>query len=196
MHSGRWRVGRWPCLEPMSRSSGSTSRTAWGTGGRRSGTCGSVERYRHGAGVALSGTVSAGGPIKNAPRGLGWRPRHLHLSRTAEEAEAGPASAQRITLPVADFLLQRGLHVPVPQTRVVRVLWAVSSDAHRGPWPSAARHLGSARRGPRESGPADAVCPAWGGPSRAVSHLWPAAVCTGVIPRGGAPRRCWLESAA
>ena len=37
-----------------------------------------------------------------------------------EEAEAGPASAQRITLPVADFLQRWLLHVPVPQTRVVR----------------------------------------------------------------------------
>jgi hypothetical protein len=34
---------------------------------------------------------------------------------------------------------------------------------------------------------ADGVCLAWGGPSRAVSHLWQLLVCTGVIPRGGAP---------
>jgi hypothetical protein len=37
-----------------------------------------------------------------------------------EEANAGSASPPRMTLPVADFLQRWLLHVPVPQTRVVR----------------------------------------------------------------------------
>jgi hypothetical protein len=32
------------------------------------------------------------------------------------------------------------------------------------------------------SGLADAVCPAWGGPSRALSHLWPGARVYGCHP--------------
>ena len=106
--------------EPMSPQQWLNLLNRLGTRGRRSGTCGSWSAIATGQGGDLSGTVSAGWPHqKRAPRGLGWRPRHLHPRARQEEAEAGPASAQRITLPVAD--LQRWLlHVPVPQTRVVR----------------------------------------------------------------------------
>src|SRR5256885_8277181 len=55
-----------------------------------------VERADHGAlsprgrGGDLSGTVSAGWPHQTrAPRGLGRRPRHLHLSRTAGGGRGG-----------------------------------------------------------------------------------------------------------
>src|SRR6185295_3494831 len=37
-----------------------------------------------------------------------------------EEADGGRPSPQRLTLAVADFLQRWLLHVPVPQTRVVR----------------------------------------------------------------------------
>ena len=157
-----------------------------------------VERADHGAlsprgrGGDLSGTVSVGGPIKNA-RLVAWDGDRVTFTYRArqEEAEAGPASAQRITLPVADFLQRWLLHVPVPQTRVVRCYVAVSSDAHRGPGRLPHGTWASARRGPRESGLADAVCPAWEAPSRAVSHLWPAARVYGCHPAW----RCALAGA-
>ena len=81
-----------------------------------------MERYRHGAGVVTYlARYLRGGPIKNA-RLVAWDGDRVTFTYRArqEEAEAGPASAQRITLPVADFLQRWLLHVPVPQTRVVR----------------------------------------------------------------------------
>jgi hypothetical protein len=82
----------------------------------------SRERYRHGAGVVTSlARYLRGGPIKNARLvafdgdrvPLTCRPRQ-------EEADGGSASSQRLALAVADFLQRWLLHVPIPQTRVVR----------------------------------------------------------------------------
>src|SRR5207249_8699362 len=81
-----------------------------------------MERYRHGAGVVTSlARYLRGGPITNA-RLVVWDGDRVTFTSRArqEEAEAGPASAQRMPLPVADFLQRWLLHVPVPQTRVVR----------------------------------------------------------------------------
>src|SRR5262245_32441348 len=81
-----------------------------------------MERYRHGAGVVTYlARYLRGGPIKNARLVAydGARVTFTYRARQ-EEANAGAASPQRMTLPVADFLQRWLLHVPVPQTRVVR----------------------------------------------------------------------------
>src|SRR5512132_1202696 len=81
-----------------------------------------MERYRHGAGVVTYlARYLRGGPIKNGRLVAydGARVTFTYRARQ-EEAEAGSASPQRMTLPVADFLQRWLLHVPVPQTRVVR----------------------------------------------------------------------------
>ena len=82
----------------------------------------SMERYHHGTGVVTYlARYLRGGPLKNAPLVAydGVRVTFTYRARQ-EEADAGPASPQRMTLPVADFLQRWLLHVPVPQTRVVR----------------------------------------------------------------------------
>ena len=142
-----------------------------------------MERYRHGAGVVTYlARYLRGGPIKNARLVAcdGDRVTFTYRARQ-EEADAGPASPQRMTLPVADFLQRWLLHVPVPQTRVVRCYGLYHPRTPR-PWPSAARRLGNRRWRSRCAGLADGVCPAWGGPSRAVSHLWAAARVYGCHP--------------
>ena len=81
-----------------------------------------MERYRHGAGVVTYlARYLRGGPIKNA-RLVAWDGERVTFTYRArqEEADAGPTSPPRMTLPVADFLQRWLLHVPVPQTRVVR----------------------------------------------------------------------------
>jgi hypothetical protein len=81
-----------------------------------------MERYRHGAGVVTYlARYLRGGPLKNA-RLVAYDGERVTFTYRArqEEADAGPASPQQMTLPVADFLQRWLLHVPVPQTRVVR----------------------------------------------------------------------------
>jgi len=81
-----------------------------------------MERYRHGTGViTYLARYLRGGPIKNARLVAydGDRVTFTYRARQ-EEADAGPASPHRMTLPVADFLQRWLLHVPGPQTRVVR----------------------------------------------------------------------------
>src|SRR5262245_45199937 len=81
-----------------------------------------MERYRHGAGVVTYlARYLRGGPLKNG-RLVAYDGAHVTFTYRArqEEADTGPASPQRMTLPVADFLQRWLLHVPVPQTRVVR----------------------------------------------------------------------------
>ena len=158
-----------------------------------------MERYRHGAGVVTYlARYMRGGPIKNA-RLVAYNGEHvtfLHRARQ-EEAEGGRASSQRMTLRVADFLQRWLLHVPVPQTRVVRSYGlyrpsqvdalAVCRTALGQPlveapvpvdWQTACAPRGDAH--PER-------CPACG----------QVLVCTGIIPRGGAPPRlAWEERAA
>jgi hypothetical protein len=81
-----------------------------------------MERYRHGAGVVTYlARYLRGGPLKHA-RLVAWDGDHVSFtSRTRQEEAAGARPGlQRMTLPVADFLQRWLLHVPVPQTRVVR----------------------------------------------------------------------------
>src|SRR5262245_3254172 len=104
-----------------------------------------------------------------------------------EEADAGPASPQRMTLPVADFLQRWLLHVPVPQTRVVR-----SYGLYH---PTQAEAL-AVCRAPLGQPPVKGPLPlAWQTVCAQRGALHPECcptcgqllVCTGVIPRGGAP---------
>src|SRR5215475_13565971 len=80
------------------------------------------ERYRHGAGVVTYlARYLRGGPIKNA-RLVAWDGERVTFTCRArqEEADGAHPAAQRLTLSIADFLQRWLLHVPLPQTRVVR----------------------------------------------------------------------------
>jgi hypothetical protein len=81
-----------------------------------------MERYRHGTGVVTYlARYLRGGPIKNA-RLVAYDGDRITFTYRArqEKADARSASPPRMTLPVADFLQRWLLHVPVPQTRVIR----------------------------------------------------------------------------
>jgi hypothetical protein len=158
-----------------------------------------MERYRHGTGVATYlARYLRGGPIKNG-RLVAYDGDYVTFTCRArpEEADGECASSQRLTLSVADFLQRWLLHVPVPQTRVVRSYGlyhptqakalAVCRTALGQPpveapvpvdWQTACAQRGDAH--PER-------CPACG----------QVLVCTGIIPRGGAPPRlAWEERAA
>lgn len=148
-----------------------------------------MERYRHGAGVVTYlARYLRGGPLKNA-RLVGWDGADVTFTYRVrqEEADAGLASPRRMTLPVADFLQRWLLHVPAPQTRVVRsyglyhhtqaeALARCRAQVGQSPvvvpvaldWQTACAQRGDAH--PER-------CPACG----------QMLVCTGIIPRGGAP---------
>ena len=104
-----------------------------------------------------------------------------------EEANAGAASLQRMTLPVADFLQRWLLHVPVPQTRVVRC-YGLYHHTHADVLAVCRTALGQ----PPVEAP---VCLDWQTVCAHRGDLHPERcptcgqrlVCTGVIPRGGAP---------
>jgi len=144
-----------------------------------------MERYRHGAGVVTYlARYLRGGPIRNA-RLVAFDGARVTLRyRTRHEDTAG---SQRMTLPVADFLQRWLLHVPAPQTRVVRsyglyhhthteALAGCRTQVGQPPivvpvaldWQTACAQRGEAH--PER-------CPTCG----------QLLVCTGVIPRGGAP---------
>jgi hypothetical protein len=157
------------------------------------------ERYRHGAGVVTYlARYLRGGPLKNA-RLVACDGERVTLTCRArpEEADGSQSSAQRITIAVTDFLQRWLLHVPVPQTRVVRSYGLYHATqvealavcrAHLGqppvvvPLPLAWQTV-CAQRGDQHP----ERCPACG----------QLLVCTGVIPRGGAPPSVpWRERAA
>src|SRR5215831_15398558 len=79
------------------------------------------ERYRHGAGVVTYlARYLRGGPIKNTRLVTYDGTGVTFTCRPRQEEADGSAASQRMTLPVADFLQRWLLHVPAPQTRVVR----------------------------------------------------------------------------
>jgi hypothetical protein len=157
-----------------------------------------MERYRHGAGVVTYlARYLRGGPIKNA-RLVAWDGERVTFSsRTrSEETDGGKSAPQRMTLPVADFLQRWLQHVPVPQTRAIRsygLYHALQAEAltlcrtalGQPPvvvpvcldWQTLCAQRGDAH--PEQ-------CPTCG------QRL----VCTGVIPRGGAPPRMASEECA
>jgi len=148
-----------------------------------------MERYRHGAGVVTYlARYMRGGPLKNARLVAYDGARVTFTSRARqEEADAGPASPQRMTLPVADFLQRWLLHVPVPQTRTVRCYGLYHATQ------TAALALCRAALGqPPVVVPVgldwQTVCAQRGDahPERCPT-CGQRLVCTGVIPRGGAP---------
>ena len=156
------------------------------------------ERYRHGAGVVTYlARYLRGGPLKNARLVAYDGDCVTFTSRTRqEEADAGPAAPQRMTLSVADFLQRWLLHVPVPQTRVVRS-YGLYHHAHTEALAHCRAALGQP---PVEPPPAldwQTVCAQRGEahPERCPT-CGQRLVCTDVIPRGGAPPRLASEKCA
>jgi hypothetical protein len=157
-----------------------------------------MERYAHGAGVVTYlARYLRGGPLKNARLVAydGVRVTFTYRARQ-EEVGAGPAAPQRMTLPVADFLQRWLLHVPVPQTRTVRCYGLYHATQ------TAALALCRAALGqPPVVVPVgldwQTVCAQRGEahPERCPT-CGQRLVCTGVIPRGGAPPRLALEECA
>jgi hypothetical protein len=147
------------------------------------------ERYRHGAGVVTYlARYLRGGPIKNA-RLVAWDGERVTFTcrPRQEEADAGPAAPPCMTVLVADFLQRWLLHVPVPQTRVVR-----SYGLYH---PTQAEVLAVCRATLGQP-PVEAPVPLdWQTVCAQRGDLHPERcptcgqllVCTGVVPRGGAP---------
>jgi Putative transposase/Transposase zinc-binding domain len=152
-----------------------------------------MERYRHGAGVVTYlARYLRGGPIKNARLVACDGGRVTFTSRTRqEEGDAGPAAAPRMTLPVADFLQRWLLHVPPPQTRVVRC-YGLYHHTHAAALARCRAHLGQ----PPVVAPApldwQTACAQRGDahPERC-PLCGQLLVCTACIPRGGAPPPVW-----
>jgi hypothetical protein len=149
------------------------------------------ERYRHGVGVVTYlARYLRGGPIKNA-RLVAWQGDRVTFTcrPRPEEADDGSASPQRLPLSVADFLQRWLLHVPVPQTRVVRS-YGLYHPTHAEALAVCRTALGQA---PVEM----PVALAWQTVCAQRGDLHPECcptcgqllVCTAVIPRAGAPPR-------
>jgi hypothetical protein len=169
-----------PCLNLLTRL-GHPRKTTW--------TVHISERYRPGVGVVTSlARYLRGGPIKNT-RLVGWDGDRVTVTWRArpEAADSGRRPSQRLTLAVPDFLQRWLLHVPVPQTRVVR-----SSGLYQ---PTQAEALAVCRPALGQPPGEVPLRPEWqtGCAQRGALHpeCCPACgqllVCTGVIPRGGAP---------
>ena len=148
-----------------------------------------MERYAHGAGVVTYlARYLRGGPIKNA-RLVAWEGDRVTFTYrvSAEEHASGATQQSRMTLSSVDFLHRWLLHVPAPQTRVVRsyglyhhthaeALGLCRAQVGQPPvvvpvaldWQTACAQRGDAH--PER-------CPTCG----------QLLVCTVVIPRGGAP---------
>jgi hypothetical protein len=156
------------------------------------------ERYRHGAGVVTYLTrYLRGGPIENA-RLVAWDGARVTFTCRArhEEADSARPGLQQMTLPVADFLQRWLWHVPVPQTRTVRCYGLYHATQ------TAALALCRAALGqPPVVVPVgldwQTVCAPRGEahPERCPT-CGQLLVCTGVIPRGGAPPRLASEKCA
>jgi hypothetical protein len=150
-----------------------------------------MERYRHGAGVVTYlARYLRGGPIKNARLVAYDGDRVTFTSRARhEEADVESTSSQRMTLPVADFLQRWLLHVPMPQTRVVRS-YGLYHPSHTAALAVCRAALGQ----PPLEAPAaldwQTVCAQRGDahPERCPT-CGQRLVCTSVIPRGGGPPR-------
>jgi Putative transposase/Transposase zinc-binding domain len=147
-----------------------------------------MERYRHGAGVVTYlARYLRGGPLKNS-RLVAYDGDCVTFTyRARQAADAGPAAPQKMTLPVAAFLQRWFFHVPVPQTRVVRS-YGLYHHAHT----EALAHCRAALGQPPVEPPPildwQTVCAQRGEahPERCPT-CGQRLVCTGVIPRGGAP---------
>jgi hypothetical protein len=148
-----------------------------------------MERYAHGVGVVTYlARYLRGGPIKNA-RLLafdGARVRFAYQERR-EIPHAGGPSQRQMSLAVADFLQRLLLHVPVSQTRTVRS-YGLYHHTHAEALAVCRAALGQ----PPVEAPVtldwQTVCAQHGDalPTRCPT-CGQVLVCTGIIPRGGAP---------
>jgi len=148
-----------------------------------------MERYAHGGGVVTYlARYLRGGPIKNA-RLVAWDGARVTFTCRArhEEADGARPRLQQMTVPVADFLQRWLLHVPMPQTRIVRS-YGLYCPSHAAALAVCRTELGQ----PPMEAPAaltwQTVCAQRGEahPERCPT-CGQLLVCTGVIPRGGAP---------
>ena len=142
-----------------------------------------MERYHHGAGVVTYlARYLRGGPIKNA-RLVAWDGADITFTYRAP----GDPLRQRMTLPVAAFLQRWLLHVPVPQTRVVRC-YGLYHQTHAEALAVCRTALGQP---PMETPVPLTWQPVCAPRGEAHPERCPTCgqllVCTGVIPRGGAP---------
>jgi Putative transposase/Transposase zinc-binding domain len=157
-----------------------------------------MERYAHGAGVVTYlARYLRGGPIKNGRLVAYDGARVTFTGRTRhEEADGARPRSQQMTLPVADFLQRWLLHVPRPQTRVVR-----SYGLYHSPQTAGLALCRAALGQPPVVVPVgldwQTVCAQRGEahPERCPT-CGQLLVCTGVIPRGGAPPRLVPEEYA
>jgi hypothetical protein len=147
-----------------------------------------MERYRHGAGVVTYlARYLRGGPLKNARLVACDGERVTFTCRARQEADGTNPAAQRLTLSIADFLQRWLLHVPMPQTRGVRS-YGLYHPSHTAALAVCRAELGQ----PPMEAPAaldwQTVCAQRGDahPERCPT-CGQRLVCTGVIPRGGAP---------
>jgi len=150
-----------------------------------------MERYRHGAGVVTYlARYLRGGPLKHA-RLVAWDGDRVTFTSRArqEDADSACPGLQRMTLPVADFLQRWRLHVPVPQTRVVRC-YGLYHQTHTEALALCRAHLGQPPMAIAEPLGWQTLCAQRGDahPERCPT-CGQLLVCTGVIPRGGAPPR-------
>jgi len=146
-------------------------------------------RYRHGAGVVTSLARSLrGGPLKNA-RLVAWDGERVTCTyrASAEAHTSGAAPRSCMTLSSGDFLQRWLLHVPGPSTRTVRS-YGLYHHTH-------AEALACCRA---QVGQPPVVVPVvldWQTVCAQRGDVHPERcpvcgqllVCTGVIPRGGAP---------
>jgi len=128
-----------------------------------------------------------GGPIKNARLVACDGERVTFTWRARQEADGATPAAPRLTLSIADFLQRWLLHVPMPQTRGVRS-YGLYHPSHTAALAVCRAELGQ----PPMEAPAaldwQTVCAQRGEahPERCPT-CGQRLVCTGVIPRGGAP---------
>ena len=148
-----------------------------------------MERYAHGAGVVTYlARYLRGGPIKNA-RLVTWDGERVTFTyrASAEGALASMAPRQRMTLPIGDFLQRWLLHVPAPQSRVVR-FYGLYHHTHAEALVHCRAQLGQPPVGIPVALDWQTACAQRGDmhPERCPT-CGQRLVCTGVIPRGGAP---------
>lgn len=148
-----------------------------------------MERYRHGAGVVTYlARYLRGGPIKNA-RLVAWD--GVHVTFTYRVSAAGQASGAvprgRMTLSSIDFLQRWLLHVPAPQTRGVRS-YGLYHHTHTEALAGCRAQMGQPPVVVPVALDWQTVCAQRGDmhPERC-ALCGQLLVCTGVIPRGGAP---------
>jgi putative transposase len=157
-----------------------------------------MERYRYGAGVVTYlARYLRGGPLKNA-RLVAWDGSRVTFTCRArqQEGDGARAGSGRMTLPVADFLQRWLQHVPAPQTRAVRS-YGLYHHTHTEALATCRVQVGQ----PPVVLPApldwQSVCAQQGDahPERCPT-CGQLLVCTGVIPRGGAPPGVWAGERA